>query len=91
MLTDVFKSTADKLIELAEERKVTYMCAEKFYWRCHRRLISDCLLSRGYEVWHIIESDKLRKHELTKFAQVEEGILTYPPKDSSSTPTLPWT
>ncbi|NIO48203.1 MAG: DUF488 family protein [Candidatus Aminicenantes bacterium] len=79
MLTDIFKSAADQLINLSENKTVTYMCAEKFYWRCHRRLISDYLLSRGHKVWHIIESDKLRKHELTKFAQVKEGILTYPP------------
>lgn len=79
MLSEKFKSAAEKLIELAGEKKVAYMCAEKFFWRCHRKLISDYLLSQGLEVWHIIESDSLRKHELTKFAQVRDGILTYPP------------
>lgn len=91
MMSNNFKSAADKLMELAKDRGVVYMCAEKFYWRCHRRLVSDYLLSRGHEVWHIIESDKLRKHELTRFAQVKNGILTYPSEESSSTPTLPWT
>ena len=91
MLTDIFKNAADQLVNLAENKRVAYVCAEKFYWRCHRRLISDYLLSRGYEVRHIIESDKLSKHELTAFAHVEEGILTYPSQDSSSSPTLPWT
>ena len=91
MLTDIFKSEADQLINLSENKRVAYMCAEKFYWRCHRRLISDYLLSRGHKVWHIIESGKLRKHELTHFAQVKDSILTYPPQESSSTPTLPWT
>ncbi len=91
MLSDIFKKAADQLLNLAENKRVAYVCAEKFYWRCHRRLISDYLLSKGHKVWHIIESDKLRKHELTKFAQVKEGILTYPPKESSYTPRLPWT
>ncbi len=90
MLTDIFKSAADQLINLAENKTVAYMCAEKLYWRCHRRLISDYLLSRGHKVWHIIESDKLRKHELTRFAQVRGGILTYPSQESSTNPTLPW-
>lgn len=91
MMSNSFKSAIDELIEVAKDRPLAYMCAEKFYWRCHRRLISDYLLSRGHEVWHIVESDKLRKHELTKFAHVKEGMLTYPPKESPSTPTLPLT
>lgn len=84
MLTDKFKSAAEKLIELAEEKTVTYMCAEKFFWRCHRKLISDYFLSKGLEVWHIIESDILRKHELTKFARIRDEVLTYPPNQSLS-------
>jgi uncharacterized protein (DUF488 family) len=82
MMSDSFKMAVDQLIELAKERAVACMCAEKFYWRCHRRLISDYLVSLGHEVWHIIESDSLRKHELTKFARVKEGVLFYPAEPS---------
>jgi hypothetical protein len=45
-------------------------------------LISDYLLSQGHEVWHIVEADKLQRHELTEFAQIKDGILTYPPQAS---------
>jgi uncharacterized protein (DUF488 family) len=83
MMSDSFKMAADKLIEQAKDNTIAYMCAEKFYWRCHRRLISDYLVSLGYEVWHIVETDSLRKHELTKFARIKDGMLFYPPEDSS--------
>ncbi len=81
MMSDSFKIAMDQLIGLGKNRTVACMCAEKFYWRCHRRLISDYLISLGHEVWHIIESDSLRKHELTKFARLKEGVLCYPAED----------
>lgn len=83
MTSESFKIAVNKLIERANDKTMAYMCAEKFYWRCHRRLISDYLVSLGHEVWHIVEADSLRKHELTKFARIENGMLFYPPEDSS--------
>ncbi len=80
MMSNVFKDAAKKLVELASDKKVAYMCAEKFYWRCHRRLLSDYLLSQDHEVWHIVDSTTLRRHELTTFARLESGTLTYPKK-----------
>lgn len=84
MMSDDFRSAVKRLIDLAKKKRVAYMCAEKFYWRCHRRLVSDYLLSLGYEVWHIVEKDILRKHELTNFAQIRNGRLTYPQGNSSA-------
>ncbi|NIM90872.1 MAG: DUF488 family protein [Candidatus Aminicenantes bacterium] len=83
MMSDSFKKATAQLMERAKEKTVACMCAEKFYWRCHRRLISDYLVSLGHEVWHIMEPDSLRKHELTKFAKVKEGVLSYPAEDSA--------
>jgi len=83
MMSDSFKTAVDRLTEQAKNKIIACMCAEKFYWRCHRRLISDFLVSLGHEVWHIIESDSLRKHELTKFARLKEGVLYYPAEDSA--------
>jgi uncharacterized protein (DUF488 family) len=88
MMSDSFKMAVDQLIERAKNRIVAWVCAEKFYWRCHRRLISDFLVSLGHEVWHIVESDSLRKHELTKFAIIKDGVLLYPSRESSSMHSL---
>lgn len=47
------------------------MCAEAVPWRCHRSLISDALLIRGYEVKDIFNSNSVKSHELTSFAVVD--------------------
>lgn len=90
MLTDDFKNGKGKLLDLAEQGITVYMCAEKFFWRCHRKLISDYLVSHGHEVWHIIEADQLRIHEVSKFAHLKDGVLTYPAQKSSFIPLLLW-
>lgn len=82
MLTPTFQKGIQKLINKASKKRLVLMCAEKLYWKCHRRLISDYLFSKGYKVWHIIQKDQLRKHGLTKFAQIKDGVLTYPPSSS---------
>lgn len=78
MLSEAFKIAAAKLTELAAAKIVACMCAEKFYWRCHRRLISDYLVSQGHEVLHILDKNKVIPHKLTSFAKIEDGKLTYP-------------
>lgn len=65
MKTDEFKNAITKLLSIAEKKKTAIMCAEKFYWRCHRRLISDYLLARGINVIHIEDTGKSYPHEMT--------------------------
>jgi uncharacterized protein (DUF488 family) len=54
------------------------MCAEAVWWRCHRQLTSDALVARGVEVRHILSLEAPKRHELTNFARVEAGRVTYP-------------
>ena len=64
----------------ARRRVTAVMCAEAQWWRCHRRLIADALLVRGWEVRHLGVRAEPVKHELTPFAVVGPGgALTYPP------------
>lgn len=71
-----------KLIELASRQPVVYMCAEPMPWRCHRLLISNTLVERGWTVWHLIAGGAARRHELGKWgaqpAVDVDGRLTYP-------------
>jgi uncharacterized protein (DUF488 family) len=73
----------------AEARKVptAIMCAEAVWWRCHRRLISDALLARGWRVEHLGIGEGRAVHELPPFAVVEPGgLVRYPPQQGSLLP-----
>jgi uncharacterized protein (DUF488 family) len=54
------------------------MCAEAVPWRCHRNLISDALVVKGWQVSHITSASKVDHHRLTSFARVSERGLVYP-------------
>jgi uncharacterized protein (DUF488 family) len=54
------------------------MCSEGVWWRCHRRLVADQLVSAGSEVRHIAPDGRIGTHELTDFARVVHGALVYP-------------
>jgi uncharacterized protein (DUF488 family) len=79
-MTKVFRSGLDKLKALNQQGITAFMCAEKPYIRCHRRIISDYLFADGYNVVHIIEPGLVEQHKLTPTAVINEGILTYPEK-----------
>ncbi|WP_227378025.1 DUF488 domain-containing protein [Haladaptatus halobius] len=77
-LTDEFQTALDELCTFAETDVPVIVCAEAVYWRCHRRIIADWLLARGYEVINIYDADRADEHELTRFAEVSNGRVTYP-------------
>ena len=54
------------------------MCAEAVPWRCHRNLISDALVIRGWRVLHILSAKRIDRHTLTSFAHVSGHKLLYP-------------
>jgi len=77
-MTEEFRHDIKKLLELAEKDRLVVMCAERFYWSCHRRIISDYLLVKSHTITHIIDKDNTREHELTIFAKLIDGNLGYP-------------
>jgi uncharacterized protein (DUF488 family) len=79
MRTEKFRGGLERLERAAREQATAVMCAEGLWWRCHRRLISDALLVRGWEVRHILPDGELAEHELPEFALVEGNEVSYPP------------
>jgi uncharacterized protein (DUF488 family) len=77
MQTEEFKKGLAELQQLAEKEKTAVMCAEAVPWRCHRSLIADALVVRGWEVEHIISPTSPKLHELTPFAVVEGERIVY--------------
>jgi uncharacterized protein (DUF488 family) len=83
MATPEFAEGLARVEELARSGPTALMCAEGLWWRCHRRLTSDALLVRGRRVLHIAPDGATSEHELTPFAVVSDGRLTYPPEQTA--------
>lgn len=84
MRTDEFQSGIDQLIDIAGHSSPAIMCSEAVPWRCHRRLITDALLVRGVTVSHIMSATATRDAELTAFACVRNGTITYPDPEAAA-------
>ncbi len=83
MATPEFEAGLKELEQLARHQRVAAMCAEAWWVRCHRRLIADALLARGWRGLHLGSSGALEEHRLTKFAVVTNGRVTYPEVQTS--------
>lgn len=80
MMTPAFARTANELMDLARRSRTAVMCAERFFWKCHRRLVSDYLTARGDRVIHILGPGETRIHGLSGGVDVQEdGTLIYRP------------
>jgi uncharacterized protein (DUF488 family) len=77
--TEAFHAGLDELGALAGGRRCVLMCAEAVWWRCHRRIIADYLVTSGRPVAHIMGPGKIEAATLTPGAQVlADGNLAYP-------------
>jgi uncharacterized protein (DUF488 family) len=73
-----FSEGLEELIKIAHSRKTAIMCAEAVPWRCHRSLIADALIKKGWLVCDIMSRTSATKHRLTPFLRVRKGQLIYP-------------
>jgi uncharacterized protein (DUF488 family) len=78
-----FAAGIARLEALGRERRTAIMCAEAEWRHCHRRLVADALEVRGWRVLHLGPDGSLIEHELTDFAVVEDGQLSYPARQTS--------
>ena len=77
MQTEEFEEGLQRLIRLAKQKKSAMLCAEAVPWRCHRSLIADALVVRGFRVADIITVKGSRIHALTSFGRVQGNRITY--------------
>ena len=77
LLTEEFAEGLFELLMLSHGLRTAIMCAEVLWWRCHRRLIADVLVTLGFEVVHLRDRDHAEAHRLVSPARVVRGILTY--------------
>lgn len=78
--TDAFREAIGELEALARERPTAFMCAEAVWWQCHRRIVADYMLARGWTVVHLLAPGQQQPGVLTAGAIVHpDGTIAYPP------------
>jgi uncharacterized protein (DUF488 family) len=78
-LTEPFTSGLARLRKLGGQHRCAIMCAEAVWWRCHRRIITDYLVSEGQRVMHILGPSHVVEAGLTPGAAVcDDGTILYP-------------
>ncbi|KAK5399189.1 hypothetical protein LTR06_011479, partial [Exophiala xenobiotica] len=77
MSSESFREGLDELKKLAEGNTVAYMCSETLWWRCHRRMISDRLVTDGWEVLHLGIQKIPIQHQLWEIAHSDGQDLIY--------------
>ena len=86
MASDEFRKAVKELLSTASALRTAMMCAEKFYWKCHRMFLSDYLITQGIEVTHILGPDRLCVHKLTSAAVVTaDATVVYPSQSVDKT------
>lgn len=80
MQTPEFAQNLERLMEYAHAKRVVIMCAEAVPWRCHRSLVGDALLVRGWDVQDIMSVGKSNAHKMTPWAHVKGFKIWYPNK-----------
>jgi uncharacterized protein (DUF488 family) len=68
-----------ELLTVAWGLRTALMCAEILWWRCHRRMIADVLVSLGARVIHIMDGETAQTHRLNAPARLVHGVLSYLP------------
>jgi uncharacterized protein (DUF488 family) len=77
--TEAFRTGLERLKKLGHGQAVAIMCAEAVWWRCHRRIIADYLISGSDTVFHILGPGKIESARLTPAARkTADDVLIYP-------------
>lgn len=78
LATPLFQKGHGKLLALAREHRVAYMCSEGNWKGCHRRILSDHLVVRDrWTVTHIVDAEKQVSHEASPLARLVDDHLVY--------------
>ena len=77
--TEAFRAGLAELRELGRTHACAVMCAEAVWWRCHRRIVADYLISEEEQVFHIMGPGKVEPASLNPAAvRQHDGTLVYP-------------
>lgn len=78
-LTADFRDAFADLLARGRDRRAAIMCSEAVWWRSHRRIVADYLLSSGLAVFHIMGHGRLEPAVLSPGAVVQaDAAIVYP-------------
>lgn len=77
MMTVAYREGLKRVIKQGLDARTAILCAERLPWECHRNLIADSLVARGYAVMHLIGPSQTRAHALNEVARSEGEDLIY--------------
>lgn len=84
MATPEFMLARERLMQVAIRQRTAVMCAEALWWQCHRRLIADDFVARGWRVLHLMASGRQEPHPLNPAARMVHEVLQYPAEQAQS-------
>lgn len=67
-----------RLETLARAQPTAVLCAERDWRSCHRQILADALVARGWRVVHLLGPGRREEHRLAASARVEATRLSYP-------------
>jgi uncharacterized protein (DUF488 family) len=77
MDTPEFENAFLRAAGLAREKRSALLCAESLPWRCHRSLVADAFLARGWQVFEILSEKEARPRKLPAFARIAGNRVIY--------------
>ena len=78
-MSEEFRRAHAELREWGRTSRIAVMCSEAVWWRCHRRIIADHLLSHNETVRHIIGPGHVDTAQLSAGAVIGPAdTVTYP-------------
>ena len=80
LATETFAEGLLELLMMAHGLRTVVMCSEILWWRCHRRLVADALVSLGVPVVHLRDERTAEPHRLAPPGRLVGGRLTYEPE-----------
>lgn len=77
-LTQDFQDGLSELIQFAQSFNTAMMCSEAVWWKCHRRILTDYMLSRQFIVKHIMGHNQVNDAQMFEGAIVQNNKIIYP-------------
>jgi uncharacterized protein (DUF488 family) len=78
LASPLYIGAREALMQAAAGARCAVMCAEALWWQCHRRLIADDFVARGWTVLHLMAPGKVEPHLLNPDALMAGDVLRYP-------------